>query len=865
MRSIAAIPAAALLAGAAFGLYVPEPHFLLLYLALSTSVAGAIGGWGLHDRVLLVASVSLGFLVGGSLLSSVGWQRAWRPPLRAVFERLAREEREVAAAQGRRMPDDDEAFAVVEGVLRADAARTESGVSLSVMVEGLEGREGVARRAGLSGPPVSGGLLVTVVGSLAADRLDAWRAGRRVRMPVMLRRPSRYLDPGVPDLEQALARSGTTLVGTVKSGALVDLLARGSWIDESMAAVRAFARRAIAGAVGRWSPQSAAIVTAIVIGDRAGLDDDVRTRLQEAGTYHVIAISGGNIAILAGLLLGVFRRAGLLGRTAMLTATAALVAYAKVVGGGASVDRATLMAVVYFGARAFDQRSPPLNALALVAGLLVATDPLSIADPAFLLTFGATLAIVLVVPVITAIATERASVDTLKTNARGEPVEPRATAALAVVMRPLIAMLAASVAAEAVLFPIGALLFSRVTFAGLALNFVAIPLMGLAQIAGMIVVPAALLSAPLAMAVGWLAHVGAAGLVWSAALVHFAPALTFRLAPPPLGIVILYYGALACWWTGRSARRAAGVVAIASALWILVDPRTIVAARGDGRLDVTFLDVGQGDSIFVRFPRGSTLLVDAGGLAFSSTFDIGDRVVAPVLRDAGFRRLDFVALTHGDPDHIGGAAPIVGEFRPQEVWEGIPVPRSAPLTALRMQTQSSGARWANVYRGDRMVVDGVEIIARHPEVADWERQKVRNDDSLVLELRWRDVSVLLTGDIGRAVERSLTETIPRARLRVMKVPHHGSLTSSTSEFVQAMHPDIAVASAGRANHFGHPVPEVLDRYRAVGAEIFRTDQDGAITVETDGTSVDVRTFTGRRFSLPDSSTKPRNHETTKTH
>ena len=440
MRSIAAIPAAALLAGAAFGLYVPEPHFLLLYLALSTSVAGAIGGWGLHDRVLLVASVSLGFLVGGSLLSSVGWQRAWRPPLRAVFERLAREEREVAAAQGRRMPDDDEAFAVVEGVLRADAARTESGVSLSVMVEGLEGREGVARRAGLSGPPVSGGLLVTVVGSLAADRLDAWRAGRRVRMPVMLRRPSRYLDPGVPDHEQALARSGTTLVGTVKSGALVDLLARGSWIDESMAAVRAFARRAIAGAVGRWSPQSAAIVTAIVIGDRAGLDDDVRTRLQEAGTYHVIAISGGNIAILAGLLLGVFRRAGLLGRTAMLTATAALVAYAKVVGGGASVDRATLMAVVYFGARAFDQRSPPLNALALVAGLLVATDPLSIADPAFLLTFGATLAIVLVVPVITAIATERASVDTLKTNARGEPVEPRATAALAVVMRPLIAM-----------------------------------------------------------------------------------------------------------------------------------------------------------------------------------------------------------------------------------------------------------------------------------------------------------------------------------------------------------------------------------------------------------------------------------------
>jgi len=135
MRTIAAIPATALLAGAAFGLYVPDPHFLLLYLALSTSVAGAMFGWALHDRVLLVASVSLGFFTGGWLLSSVVWERAWRPPLRVVFEQLAREEREAAAAQGRRMPEDDEAFATVDGVLRVDASLTKSGVSLSVAVE----------------------------------------------------------------------------------------------------------------------------------------------------------------------------------------------------------------------------------------------------------------------------------------------------------------------------------------------------------------------------------------------------------------------------------------------------------------------------------------------------------------------------------------------------------------------------------------------------------------------------------------------------------------------------------------------------------------------------------------------------------
>ena len=121
--------------------------------------------------------------------------------------------------------------------------------------------------------------------------------------------------------------------------------------------------------------------------------------------------------------------------------------------------------------------------------------------------------------------------------------------------------------------------------------------------------------------------------------------------------------------------------------------------------------------------------------------------------------------------------------------------------------------------------------------------------SLVLELRWGDVSVLLTGDIGKPVERDITTAIAPARLRIVKIPHHGSLTSSAPAFLTALHPQIAVVSAGRGNHFGHPVPEVLERYRAIGAEIFRTDQDGAVMIETDGRSVNVRTFTGRQFTV----------------
>lgn len=826
MRAVAALPACSLIAGAAFGLSLADPHSILFGAAFGGAWLVLCAAWRANWPHTFTASTAALFFFGGAALGGTAWQHAWRPPLRDMFE--------AAAIQG-------EAFVILEGTLRADATPTAAGVSLSVDTD------------------IGGGALLTVVGELARNRIDDWRAGRRVRAPATLRRASVYLDPGVPDNERALARRGTTLVGTVKSGALVDVLARGPWFDEALASIRAYARRAIARAVGRWDSQAAGVVAAIVIGDRAGLDADVQRKLQEAGTYHVIAISGGNIAILAGLMLGTFRVAGWFGRSAMLAAIALLAAYARLVGGGASVDRATLMATIYLAGRAMDQRSPPLNTVAVAAALIVAADPLSVADPAFVLTFGATVAILVVVPLAT---DHHEGTKTHEEHETGLRKSPFAFLRVSSWLRentwqPAVSMFSASLATEVMLFPVGAYVFSRITFAGLGLNFLAIPLMALAQVAGMIVVPLALLSGVAAACAGWAAAAGAAGLVWSADLVRFVPAVTYRIAPPSAVAIAIYYVGLIAWWSIRRGRRTfsrvsartAAAVALVSAVWILVNPRAIAARAGDGRLHVIFIDVGQGDAAFVRLPAGATLLVDAGGLSFSSAFDVGDRVVAPVLRDAGFSRLDYLALTHGDPDHIGGAPSIVREFRPREVWEGIPVPRSEALMRLREAAQQGGARWANVYAGDHVEVDGVAIVARHPRRADWERQRVRNDDSLVIELRWRDVSVLLTGDVGQAVEQSIAAAVTPVPLRVIKVAHHGSRTSSSEAFVNALRPQVAVISVGRANRFGHPAAEVLARYRAVGAEIFRTDREGAVTVDTDGESLMVSTFSGRRLVI----------------
>jgi competence protein ComEC len=143
----------------------------------------------------------------------------------------------------------------------------------------------------------------------------------------------------------------------------------------------------------------------------------------------------------------------------------------------------------------------------------------------------------------------------------------------------------------------------------------------------------------------------------------------------------------------------------------------------------------------------------------------------------------------------------------------------------------------------------VDVVAHHPPHPEWERQRVRNDDSEVIELRYGGVSVVFTGDISREVERVIATGFHRAPIRIVKVPHHGSATSSSPIFVDTLRPDVAVISAGRGNPFGHPVPVVLARYRDVGAAIYRTDHDGAVTVETDGTTVRVRTFTGRSLTL----------------
>jgi competence protein ComEC len=272
------------------------------------------------------------------------------------------------------------------------------------------------------------------------------------------------------------------------------------------------------------------------------------------------------------------------------------------------------------------------------------------------------------------------------------------------------------------------------------------------------------------------------------------------------------------------------------------DPTTLARSRSpQSLLRLTVFDVGQGDSILLE--RGSrTLLVDTGGAPFGGATDIGRRVLAPALWARGIRSLDAMLITHGDPDHLGGAIAVSEDFRPRQIWEGIRLPQHPPWQALLREAAGLRIPVAPLRTGQVIRNDDVQLRVLHPPEPDWERRRVRNDDSVVLEVVYGDVAILLTGDIGADIERSIVPQLTASRFRILKVAHHGSRTSSSAALLDAWRPQIALISCGRGNRFGHPAPEVLDRLEAIGAKVLRTDLDGQITIETDGRSLRATTF-----------------------
>jgi competence protein ComEC len=613
-------------------------------------------------------------------------------------------------------------------------------------------------------------------------------------------------------------------------------------LAEAGAAARQLVRDRIERSVGVDHPQAAALVRAVLIGDRAALDGELVRKLQAAGTYHVIAISGGNVALLVAFTVGLLTWITRSDTTLRVLSIAAVAAYGWIVSGEPSVVRAITVAILYLSSGLMGLTPGPLAILRTAAMLIAVARPLDVLDAGAWLSFGATLGIVTIAPRL-------------------------AGAASFLLRRPLslvprlgVLMIAATVAAELVILPVSASVFGRISVAGVPLNLVAIPAMAVLQTIGLLLVAFGTLSPVVTAALVAVATAAADALIGSSDLVDAWPWLSWRVPRVPLWWLAAYYTSLLAAGAARLGwlRRIGLAGAPIAGLVICTAPFVATSAPRDGRTRVTVLDVGQGDAVLVQTPGRQALLVDSGGS--SGGFDIGGRVVTPAAWALGVRRLTWLALTHGDRDHAGGAPSVARDLTPSEIWEGVPVPRDADRAALRDVAMAGGIAWRTVAAGAQIESGGVRIEALHPPVPGWERQRVRNDDSVVLRVRFGQAEIWLTGDAGAEFESSLAAEATDASIRILKVGHHGSRSSTSDVLVKALRPQIAVVSVGAGNLFGHPAPIVMDRLVAAGAAVFRTDRDGAVAIETDGEAAYVQSASGRTWlvsrRLPAGSSRP---------
>src|SRR5712691_4392257 len=559
--------------------------------------------------------------------------------------------------------------------------------------------------------PASGRLQVTLYGETAPVG-----EGQRVSVELKLSRPRGFRNPGGFDYPAFLRREGILLVGSGRAESLAALTA-----DEPPWPVHV--KRWAVAAIGAHLPEtSAALLAGLILGEKKGLPPESDEAFRRAGVYHILAVSGFNVALLASSVFFVLSALGISRRATAVTAGAALVGFALVVGGQASVLRATVMGLLLVAALLLDRKSQLMNALALAALALLTWRPGDLWDPGFQLSFAATAGIIYLAPVITAWLA-----------ARGWPAW-------------LATAVAVSVGAQAAVTPVMLIHFNQLSLIGIAANLVVVPLAAVGTTLGMLALLVALANASAAdmlFQALWLVLLALRAAVWAAAAV---PAAMIHLPAPGWTAILSWCGLLVLMpvldarrWT-RVATAGCLAAALALSIWPWVRP-------GDGRLRVTFLDVGQGDAILVELPEGPRLLVD-GGPAGARRLDVGERVLAPFLWNRPALRLDAVAVSHSDPDHSGGLRAVLTRFRVGELWEN---GRWGPGSEETLRAaERSGACRRTLVAGQRMWLGSALVTVLNPDGTqslDEPPPKGENEESLVLRLDWRGFSLLLTGDL----------------------------------------------------------------------------------------------------------------------
>lgn len=711
------------------------------------------------------------------------------------------------------LPDDavsrsnDAAAVRLIGVVRDDAVFGASSQRFAIDVEQRYERDRWV--------PASGGVLIV------APPLPARRAGDVIEVEGALESPP-ALDSF--DYPAYLARRG--IASTI---AFPRISARGTRPLPAWRAPLVRLRRAVAHGIERALPEpEASLAEGVLLGERSALPADVRADLNATNLSHLVVVSGSNVALVASMLASgcawAFGR-----RRALVIALLGIVTYALIVGGSAPVVRASIMASLLVGARMSGRRSTAIVPITLAAAAIVFVSPDALRDPSFQLSFAAT----------AGIAWLGAPLRVLILNACARLFRRETLPSVA---WPLAENLAVTISATLAVNPLIAMYFGRTSLIGLPANLLVVPLFpfmlaasGLAPAAATVPWGGTLLAAPAHYLLSyWLAV--ARSLADAPAA---APGVRLDAPAAAAAYVALVSVTIVVTRAAAPARMADRLHAVGSPLslarvGLVVVPLVVAAGsaafllsgRGNGELVVTVLDVGQGDAILIRTPRGHDVLVD-GGPGRAVLRGLGE---AMPWHD---RTIDYVVLTHPQADHLNGLVDVLDRFEVRHVLSGPGRGDVFEMDVWDDAVTRSGASRAVAHAGQTLPLDdGIEIDVLAPDAVMAGDENL-NNTGVVLRVSWRDVHILLTADIEAEAEAELLRSGADIRAGVLKVAHHGSRTSSTPAFLAAVRPAVAVISVGEGNRYGHPAPDVVERL-ATYADVYTTASHGSVRIATDG-------------------------------
>ncbi len=705
------------------------------------------------------------------------------------------------------------------------------------------------------------------------DQPLALRYGQRVEVPAKIRSPRNFQNPDSFDYVHFLAVQHIFWNGSVASSQEIKVLS-GSCGSSAIAGLYTLRTWALGRLVSLYpnDQHTVGLLQATLIGETNGVERRWTQDFRITGTYHALVISGMHISVLAFTILLILRLLYLRKVPALCIATAACWLYAFISGLGAPVVRAAAGFTLFVIASFCFRKIRALNAMAAIGIIYLLLDPGQLFDPSFQLSFLSVAAIAaFAIPLMERYTEPLHGAVKYFDQPAYDPRVPAAAAQWRVELRllartlqcwsglslaasqfivartTLVAAFVADAALISACIQFGLALpmasyFHRLSLTGSSANVMVVPLLQLVVPLGFAAIATG--SHVLANATRWLLNTADFIATWH---VKFEPA--WRIGAIPIAIALTFACSLILLGLAIRHKKAVPLALfLALAQFAVICWQPWPANTKPGMLEVTAIDVSQGDSLLVVFPNGETMLVDAGGFPGMTNMkrkpqmDIGEDVVSPYLWSRQITHLDYAVLTHGHSDHMGGLAAVLDNFHPKVLWIGAE-PNTPEWREIQHAAARDGVRIVPLARGTPdWSIGGTNLRVLAPAPDYMPGELATNDDSLVLELSYGRHRALLTGDAEQPVESEMVASRLLRPVTLLKVGHHGSKTSSSEEFLSEIKPQFAMISDGYRNQFHHPHPSVLERLEEHHAAILRTDQHGLLTFRSDGKHVELETY-----------------------